>query len=119
MSRGLLDDATLNSINAGLPDVLTRLSRVLNLSPRLISMRCPKDSDVATAGVCRTDAAQALAGARHALFEFHAHRTFYRQVSDPAEPMTAGWYERYYADDVALRLYSAAEHIANALVFMF
>jgi hypothetical protein len=119
MSRGLLDDATLKSINAGLPDSLTRLGRVLPLSPDVISMKFPPDSDVPIAAVCLVDAAHTLAGARHALFEFHAHGIFYREKSVPPEPMTAVWYERYYADDVALRLYSAAEHIANGLVFMF
>ncbi len=32
--------------------------------------------------------------------------------------MAAIYYERYYVDDAALRLYSAGEHVANALIFM-
>ncbi|HEY3116072.1 MAG TPA: hypothetical protein VGK54_04965 [Chloroflexota bacterium] len=119
MSRGLLDETTLNSINAALPDALTRLDRVLPLSPDVITMKFPRDSDVPIAAVCFVDAAHTLAGVRHALFEFHAHGIYYREKTTPPEPMAAVWFERYYADDVALRLYSAAEHIANALVFMF
>ena len=39
-------------------------------------------------------------------------------MASPPQEMEALWFERFYVDDVAHRLYAAAEDIANTLVFM-
>jgi hypothetical protein len=118
MSRGELDRERLERINATLPDLDPRLDAVIGLSPDIISIQFPPESGVPTAAVCLSDAVHTLAGVRYALFECSAHGVFYREVAQPPDEMVAVYFERYYVDDAALRLYSAAEHVANALIFM-
>lgn len=38
--------------------------------------------------------------------------------TEPANEMAAVFFGRFYADDTALRLYSAGEHLAEAIIFM-
>jgi hypothetical protein len=52
------------------------------------------------------------------LHEYHAHRRYYREVVTPPNPMGATFFERFYLEDAALRLYNAGEDVANAIVDM-
>src|SRR5712692_1874794 len=118
MIRELLDDSTLELIDKELPDITSQLGKILALSPDVISMQFSPDSNIPVASVCLTDTIHTLAGARYALFEYYAHRLYYRERAQPPNEMTAVFFERYYADDAALRLYSAGEHVANVVIFM-
>lgn len=118
MSRGELAHEVLERINGGLPDLGPRIDEVISHSPDIISMQFAPESDVPIAWVCLLDAVRTLFGVRYALSECAAHGVFYREVTQPPNEMAAVHFERYYVDDAALRLYSAAEHLANALIFM-
>ena len=118
MSRGQLDKSDLARIDAELPD-LHPLWRVVNdLSPEIAAMVTSPESTVPTAAVCFKDASDALSEARFAIHEYHAHRIWYRERRDPPRLIEAVFFEKYFLDDVALRLYAAAEHLATAVVCM-
>lgn len=115
MSRGLLSDERLEEIAAKLPD-LNSIKRVLLLDPDVISMKLGPKSRVPEAIVCLHDALRVADEVRYALHEMLAHLIWYRQ--DRGEPIeeAAIYFGRFYADDAALRLYAAAEHVANFIV---
>lgn len=68
------------------------------------------------AAVCLQDATSSLAEARYALLEALAHLVWYRDKSDPPNEDLALYFGKFYADDIALRLYASAEHLANAII---
>jgi hypothetical protein len=118
MSRESLDEATRKNIQGELPDVLSLQKYILrNLRPDTITAFYHQDIDsmVPIAAVCLADAVHTLTEARYAMFEALAHLILYRAA---AEEETAVFFARFYADNVALRLYSSAEHLANAVVCM-
>lgn len=117
MGRGLLDEETLRLINASLPDVYG-FSWVLHWTPDVVSMNFPPNSTVPAASTCFHDVQNTLAETRAALFECYAHAIYYRVVAAPPDEYMAVFYERYYANDVAYRLYAAAEHLAAAIEAM-
>jgi hypothetical protein len=117
MSRGRLTTDELRTIDTQLPDTLTFQRETLELSPDAISVNAPKDSEIPKAAVCFMDLGGTLCAVRHALHECLACGLWYRQ-QDPPNEEGAIFMECYYLDDAALRLYSAGEHLANAIAFM-
>lgn len=118
MSRFLLDDSTLSRISQDLPDLENLQKTVSRLTPDHISIKFAPESTVPVAAVCLQDATDTLFEARYALHECFAHRIWYGEKSEPPNEMAAVFFGRFYADDTALRLYSAGEHLANAIIFM-
>ena len=118
MSGFVLDDSTRERIIQELPDVLAIQRKVQSVSPDFISIKFSPESAIPVALICLTDAVHTLAEARHALYELFAHRIWYEEKRDPPNEMVAVFFGRFYADDTALRLYSAGEHLANAIIFM-
>ena len=116
MSRGKLDRETASKVNNGLPDVDAVRRASLELNPDMISMGFPINSTNPIAAVCLQDATSVLQEARYALLEALAHLVWYREKSEPPNEHLALFFGKFYADDVALRLYAAAEHLANAIV---
>lgn len=115
MSRGLLSEERLKEIAARLPD-LNSIKHVLLLNPDMIAMKLGRKSRVPEAIVCLHDAVRVTYEVRDALHEMLAHMFWYR--CDRGEPIeeAAIYFGRFYADDAALRLYAAAEHVANFIV---
>jgi len=118
MSRGKLDKDTARRVEQDLPNVVEVRTATLNLQPDFISMGFPEGSNVPKAAVCLQDATSTLQEARYALFEARAHLVWYREKSDPPNEMFAVFFAKFYADDTALRMYAAGEHLANAIVNM-
>ena len=118
MSRGLLPKSILEGIACQVPDVVALQIRARQLDPGIISASFPKDSGVQEAAVCFHNVANTLWEARHALYEYHANRIYYREYRQPPKKDVAPFMERFYLDDTALRLYSAGEHLANAIRLM-
>jgi hypothetical protein len=87
-------------------------------SPDIISMHFHPDSTIPDAAVCLQDAVNTLAEARYALHEALAHRIWYLEKAKQKNEFGAVFFGRFYMDDVALRLYSAGEHLAEAIVDM-
>jgi hypothetical protein len=118
MARGDLSLAIQARIDALLPDPMARGDDIISLSPDMISVAFDPDSDIPIASVCLLDALRTMGAARYGLFESHAHGIYYREVATPPEEMKAVWFEQFYVQDAAHRLYGAAEDIAEALVMM-
>lgn len=115
MSRGNLDDATLEAIDHQLPDFHQLRHTVRYLSPDFISAKFGPSSTIPAAAACLQDTLNTLSEARYALHETLAHRVWYLEKSEPRNDLAAIFYTRFYADDIALRLYSASEHLAEAI----
>jgi hypothetical protein len=53
--------------------------------------------------------------ARFALIEGESCRIWYEELKKPTSKISALWFQRYYLDDAALRLYSSCSHIHKAI----
>lgn len=118
MSRGLLDDAQLTAIERKVPAFKDVADLILSLNPYVMSMAFHPLSTVPCAAPCFLDMKDAMEETRYALHEAMAHRVYYIDVVQPKNEITAVFFTRYYADDAALRLYSAGERLAEAIVEM-
>ncbi|QQS31779.1 MAG: hypothetical protein IPM50_08770 [Acidobacteriota bacterium] len=116
MSRGKLDEETAKKVEDELPNVDVVRCSSLELNPDLISIGFPVGSSFPIAAVCLHDATSVLQEARYALLEAIAHLVWYRVKNNPPNEYLALFFGKFYADDVALRLYAAAEHLANAII---
>ena len=119
MSCGLLDEVTLTSISHQLPPIEDLEKIVLRLSPDFISIKFKPDSTIPIAAVYLQDIINTLAEARYALHEVLAHKIWYLEKVEPKNEAAVVFFSRFYTDDIALRLYSAGEHLAEAIVDMF
>lgn len=116
MSRGKLDIETAKKVENELPNVHDVRVASLELNPDMISIGFPAGSSMPIAAVCLQDATSSLAEARYALLEALAHLAWYRDKSEPPNEDLALYFGKFYADDIALRLYASAEHLANAII---
>lgn len=112
--RGQLSDASLERIERSLPRP-SSLSRIGQLVPESVALHFDPDSGMGEALVCLRDAADFFKEASLALHECKAAIEWYGVQLDPPDQRAAILVGRFYADDVALRLYSAAEHLAAFL----
>lgn len=118
MSRGLLGDEVLSELAKELPDLTKLVETVLSLLPGFIPVHFPPESSVPVAAVCLHDAKSTVEEARYAFHEVLAHRKWYLEKRETPKEDAATFFGRFYLDDTALRLYSAGEHLANAIVYM-
>lgn len=118
MSRGLLGKKILKEIAKQLPDIEQLNIDIFSCIPESVSFRFPTDSNIPVASVCLHDAFHMLADACYAFHEILAHRAWYLEKRETPVQGTAVHFTRFYADDVALRLYAAGEHLANAIIDM-
>ena len=116
MSRGKLDKETAARVEKELPDVLDVRTASLRLQPDFISRGFPPGSDIPIAAVCLQDATSMLEEARYALLESLAHIVWHREKRETPNESDAVFFGKFYADDAALRIYAAGEHLANAIV---
>jgi hypothetical protein len=118
LSRKELDIQTLQRIGEKLPDLDNLKKMIMPLAPDFISSSFEPDSMVPVAAVCLRDALDTLYAARYALHEVYAHQIAYLEQADEPNEGVAAFFGRYYADDLALRLYAASEHLAFAISAM-
>ena len=118
MSRGLLDDVTLQLIASKMPDVDKLNKLVMPLPPDFISLKFGYTSTVPIAAVCLQDTVNTLFEAKYALHEVYAHRIYYLEKTTKPNEMAAIYFSKFYSDDIALRLYAATEHLASAIIAM-
>ena len=114
-----IDKETHEQANQMLPDINQVIMRIACLKPDIISTKFPPNSNFSIAGACFQDAGRTLVEARYAMLESFTHKIWYRDKIDPPDTYAAVFFSRFYADDTALRLYSAAEHLAKAVVYIF
>ena len=118
MSHGELPEPILRGIDASLPEVPPQLQALLAVPSDMISMCFCPDDRLPIGIICLQDSAAAAVQARYALHECIAHGRYYREVAEPSDETMAIYFERFYADDVALRLYTAGEHLASGIICM-
>jgi hypothetical protein len=118
MSRGKLDKKTIARVERELPYVDDVRTTSLGLQPDFISIGFPPKSDIPIAAVCLQDATSMLEEARYALLEALEHIVWHREKREPPNESDAVFFGKFYADDAALRIYAAGEHLANAIVNM-
>jgi hypothetical protein len=118
MSRGKLEDDVLRTIAAELPLINDLEENTLHWAPDVISMAFDPQSSVPGASVCLQDLAGTLAEARFALHEGLAHKIWYSERAASKQEALGIFFMRFFLDDVALRLYSGGEHLAEAIVAM-
>lgn len=114
----LIDKETYQQASRQLPNIDLLKRHIGYLSPDSISMKFKSDSDFPIAAVCFQDASRTLSESRYALLEAMAHKIWYLEITTPKDEDNATFFTRFYSDDAALRLYSAAEHLAKAVVFI-
>jgi len=102
-----------------LPDIDALTKRIRYLSSDLISTKFKSDSNFPIAAVCFQDVSRTLLESRYALLESFAHKIWYLEKTSPPDEINAIFFSQFYADDAVLRLDSAAEHLAKAIVFIF
>jgi len=113
-----IDKETYQDVSKNLPDIDVLKRQIGFLSPDCISLKFKSDSNFPIAAVCFQDASRTLSESRYALLEAMAHKIWYLEKANPKDEDNAVFFVRFYSDDVALRLYSAAEHLAKAVVLM-
>jgi hypothetical protein len=118
MCRFLLDELTQLKVSQDLPEISSLTGTIAKLRPDFISINIHPESNIPVAVVCLRDAVEALADARYALGECYEHIIWYREKIQPPNEEGAVVFGRFYADDIAFRLYSAGEHLANAIICM-
>ncbi len=114
--RGELNQETLNEIGKQLPSIEDLQSRIKKLNPGWISIKFPPESEIPITAVCLNDVVAMMVEVRYAMHEILAYEKWYLE-KNPPNKKTAIWFSRYYSIDGILRLYSAAEHLAQAITF--
>lgn len=113
-----IDKETYTQADQKLPDIDQLIKKIEHLAPDFISMKFEHDSNFPVAAACFRDIRTTLAETRYALLESLAHKTWYLEKTNPPNELAAVFFSRFYIDDAALRLYSAAEHLAKAAVYI-
>jgi len=113
-----IDKETYQLAAQKLPNIDLLKRKIIFLDPDWISLKFKSDSNFPVASVCFQDANRTLSESWYALLESFAHKIWFFEKSAPPDEITGIFFARYYADDVALRLYSAAEHLAKAIVYI-
>jgi len=118
MSVAHLEKSTLEKIDKKLPDLRKLQKIVVQIAPDIISMKFNHKSTIPIAAVCLKDTIKILSEARYALREIHINKIYHlEKVKEPNE-LASVYFSKFYADDIALRLYAAAEHLACSIMYM-
>lgn len=118
LTRGDLSQSEYEEIQRELPVFDSTYSTILALSPDVVSMAFPPQSSAAIASVCLRDSIEALTEVKFSLREALAHKIWYEKYDSGENSWMAISFGKYFADNAALRLYSASEHLANGIVNM-
>jgi hypothetical protein len=120
MSGFKLENEDAERIMKELPDLgrLRKHQRLLNPGVITTSFRIPPTSNFPIAAVCFSDTISTSADVGYALSEALSNKIWYCERRPEPLPETAIWMETFYLTDAAIRLYSAAEHLANGIIYM-
>lgn len=106
-------------IEEKLPQLEYVMSTVLHFSPDLISVKFSPDSSIPIASICLRDSVEVLCDVKFALFEAFAHKVWFENYEPESKRWVGIHFARFFADDAALRLYSAGVHLAEGLKIIF
>ena len=109
-----LSQASKEEIYRKVPSFSKELNWLVILDQEWLDHLGGPKSSLPIARVCLHDAVRVASQAGYALEQAYAHIIWFRKecTDAPKEP-EAHYYGRFYADDAALRLYSATEHTAS------
>jgi len=112
-----LSDVSKNEISLKVPNSGNSLNWLANIDQDWIDHLGGPKSNLPIARVCLEDALSFACQAEYALTQAYAHLIwFQKESSDAPNESCAHHYCRFYVDDAILRLFSAAEHVANFIV---
>jgi hypothetical protein len=117
MLRGNLTATEELDINAKLPNLDELLEFSVYVNPYWDSMKIGLNPEIPIAGVCIKDAITMLQASHFALHEAYAHQLWYNRHPGESE-LWGRWFQRFFADDAALRMYAVAEYLAEAIRIM-
>jgi hypothetical protein len=115
----LIDKETYKRAYQELPDTNRLRRRIACLSPDFISSKYEPKSIFPVASVCFQDASRVLSESLYAMHESLAYKIWNQEKKEGYTDITRIYFSKFYADDTALRLYSAAEHLAKAVICIF
>lgn len=103
-----------NQIDTKLPGVITIQRWLVLTRPEWVDAKAGPQSRLSVALICLHDAARVACEVDYALSQAYTYVAWYRH-EHPQAPLEsdARFYGKFYADDSALRLYAAAEHVAE------
>jgi len=118
MDRGKLKKEEKQSIAEKLPNI-DKIQHIVGcFLPDFISLQFHHNSTFPIGAICLKDATRMLSESRLALFEAYVNKLWYSKKNDRNSKYLKVFFVKYYADDITLRLYAAAEHLANAILYM-
>ena len=103
-------------IQSSLPAIDSLGSAIEQMNPVIIAMHFHPSSNIPVAIECYRDSLLMTRYTRLALYEAKKNSVFYSQIEKPQNLFLAAFYSRFYIDTASIHLYSAAEHLASALV---
>lgn len=112
-----LSETSINEVNSKVPNSGNVLNWLATVPQDWIDHLGGTKSSLPMARVCLEDALSVACQAEYALEQAYAHIIWF-QKECPGAPNDsyAHHYGRFYVDDAILRLFSAAEHVANFVV---
>lgn len=112
-----LSEASRNEINLKVPHTGSSLNWLATVPQDWIDHLGGPKSKLPIARACLEDALSFACQAEYALEQAYAHKIwFQKECPNAPQNSDAHHYGRFYADDAALRLFSAAEHLANFII---
>jgi hypothetical protein len=107
----------LLEIRAKLPNAVEVQVELVSLPIDFMAQAAGPRSKIGIAAVSLRDASEVACEAVYALEQAYSNIVYYREECPgaPKEP-EAVFLGKFYADDVALRLYAAGEHVANFII---
>lgn len=114
------DDSTNQVFGHAIPDLERIWGLGFPLTPTGASIPFLDDpeSEIPMAAQCLDDALEMLCEARYALLQAFTQVAHYRQKKPKPNDGAAEFFGKFYAADVSLRLYAAAQHLEQGIVAM-
>lgn len=106
-------------IKSLIPELDEIHDKIISFQPDFISILFDHKNLVPVASICLRDCISILYNAKYALYWAHYHNFILSRKEIAIDQMSEISHIKFYADDVALRLYSAGEHLANSIINMF
>ncbi|HGY54948.1 MAG TPA: hypothetical protein ENK44_04555 [Caldithrix abyssi] len=114
-----LSDSEKKFVNSKLPELDKIYDTIISFNPDIISIALRTESTVPIASICLHDCLDTLEESKYALSWAYYYKIMYEKTNENFERMKIISHIKYFSDDVALRTYSSAEHLANSIVSMY
>ncbi len=113
----IISEAGKQEIKNKLPDFSMELAWLSGLHQDWLDHLAGPKSSLPISKICLLDAIKVASQANYALGQSYAHMAWFKtECPNAPQNSSAHHYGRFYADDAILRLYAAAEHVANFVV---